>query len=153
MGRRGPMPAETHTRARNDHKTIKLIADGKMRGSTLPKLLDQKGNVEAWHPVTVKWWNHWRRSPQAVRMQTGPDWDFLLDTALMHHEMWKHRKWELAAEIRLRVQKFGATPEDRSRLRIEVGTAMPDAVVTPSAPRSNVTSIDDERRARILAED
>jgi len=31
----------------------------------------------------------------------------------------------VAAELRLRVAKFGATPEDRARLKIEVGQPAP----------------------------
>ena len=51
------------------------------------------------------------------------DWDFLLDTALMHHAMWSKSQWTLAAEVRLRVAKFGATPEDRARLRMQFADA------------------------------
>ena len=32
--------------------------------------------------------------------------------------MWSKGQWTLAAEVRLRVAKFGATPEDRARLRM-----------------------------------
>ena len=53
---------------------------------------------------------------------TDTDWDFLLDTALMHHTMWAKARWEFAAELRLRAAKFGATPEDRMRLRLTVQT-------------------------------
>jgi hypothetical protein len=70
-----------------------------------------------WHPRTVAWWNMWRRSAQADTF-TESDWSFLLDTALMHHAMWSKGQWTLAAEVRLRVAKFGATPEDRARLRM-----------------------------------
>lgn len=71
-----------------------------------------------WHPQTRRWWATWRDSPMAQLM--GPtDWDFLLDTALMHHALWADGHWTVAAELRLRVAKFGATPEDRLRLRIQ----------------------------------
>jgi hypothetical protein len=152
----GPAPQEKHTRKSNDRQSIKLVADGKTRGPSLPRglLKDSKGNAEAWHPATVKWWNSWRKSPQAVRMMTGPDWDFLLDTALVHHEYWKTRRFELAGELRLRVQQFGATPEARARLRVEVATDNPNAQPETSAPaagQATVTSID-ARRDRLTAE-
>jgi hypothetical protein len=70
-----------------------------------------------WHPRTRAWWEMWRRSAQADTF-TESDWSFLLDTALMHHAMWSKGQWTLAAEVRLRVAKFGATPEDRARLRM-----------------------------------
>ena len=71
-----------------------------------------------WHPMTLSWWKTWQESPMAALM--GPtDWSFMLDTALMHHSMWAKGQWTLAAEVRLRVAKYGATPEDRLRLRIQ----------------------------------
>jgi hypothetical protein len=70
-----------------------------------------------WHPRTRSWWATWADSPQADAF-TATDWSFLLDTALMHHVMWSKSQWTLAAEVRLRVAKFGATPEDRARLRM-----------------------------------
>lgn len=153
MPGRGPKPAETHTRKSNDKDTIKLVSDGKKRGITLPQLR-VNGRVVAWHPETVKWWNSWRSSPQALRMMTEPDWRYLLVTARVHHEFWTSGRWELAAELRLREQKFGATPEDRSRLRVEIGTGLPSE--TPGSRQahepSNVTSIDPERRARVVAQ-
>jgi hypothetical protein len=38
--------------------------------------------------------------------------------AVLHHEFMKKRTFTLASELRLRMAKFGATPEDRARLRI-----------------------------------
>ena len=63
----------------------------------------------------------WRESPLSAEY-TETDWSFLLDTAYMHALYWKgdHR---VAAELRLRVAKFGATPEDRARLRIQFAVA------------------------------
>lgn len=151
MAGRGPAPAASRSRDRDNKETIKLVADGKKRGISLPVLM-KNGKRTKWHPRTVAWWNHWRESPQAMRMMTGPDWDFLLDTALMHHEMWSAGKWELAAEVRLRVQKFGATPEDRSRLRVEIGVGMPSDSPRSNSPVGNVSSID-ERRSRLTGTD
>lgn len=153
MAGRGPAPAESRTRARDTVETIKLVSDGKKRGPALPILMI-KGRRTAWHPQTRRWWENWRKSPQALRMMTAPDWDFLLDTALMHHHMWTSGSFEQAAEVRLRVQKFGATPEDRSRLRVEIGTGLPNAsaAVTTPARKSNVSDMDAERRARVVAQ-
>lgn len=151
---RGRRPAETHTRARNDKETIKLVSDGRQRGFALPQLRID-GRVKAWHPETVKWWNSWRKSPQAVRMMTEPDWRYLLVTARIHHEFWSTGDMAIASELRLREQKFGATPEDRSRLRVEIGTGLPSpeqAKTAPAAAKSNVADMDAERRARVVAQ-
>lgn len=154
MPGRGPAPAESHTRARNDKQTIQLVSDGKKRGPILPPLT-VNGKRTTWHPRTKAWWEAWRTSPQALRMMTGPDWEFLLETARIHHEFWSTGRWELAAELRLREGKFGATPEDRSRLRVEIGVGMPsDAPGSRQAAKAdpeNVTQIDSERRKRVAS--
>lgn len=105
---------------------VEIAPDEQLRGPNLP--IDVLPNREQWHPRTREWWRTWRTSPQAQTF-TATDWDFLLDTALMHHTMWSKGRWEFAGELRLRAAKFGATPEDRLRLRMKV--VVPDAPTTP----------------------
>jgi hypothetical protein len=117
---RGFPPQPTKRRLNKDPiEKRTLEVDDEVRGSALPADVLPQG--EDWHPRTVAWWNTWRRSAQAQEF-TATDWDFLLDTALMHHTMWAKARWEFAAELRLRAAKFGATPEDRMRLRLTVQT-------------------------------
>ncbi|MEU7642502.1 hypothetical protein AB0C11_41990 [Streptomyces sp. NPDC039016] len=59
----------------------------------------------------------WCESPQAEYF-SPTDWDFLLGTALIHARLWNGEA-SAAAELRLRVAKFGATPEGRARLRMQ----------------------------------
>lgn len=75
---------------------------------------------------------------------TETDWCFLLDTAVLHAEFWLGDR-SVAGELRLRAAKFGATPEDRARLRIAVGE--PDA--QPAPPRLR-TKAQESRRERAL---
>jgi len=96
-------------------ETTAIAADDELRGPALP----DDALSEPWHPRTLAWWDTWRQSPQAQTF-TATDWDFLIDTALMHHTMWSKGRWEFASELRLRAAKFGATPEDRLRLRMQV---------------------------------
>ena len=71
-----------------------------------------------WPDQTLTWWQMWRNSPQADEF--GPtDWDFLMDTALLHAEVWGSGNLDRMPELRLRVAKFGATPEDRARLKMQ----------------------------------
>lgn len=88
-----------------------------------------------WHPRTRDWWLMWGRSAQA-ELFTATDWSFLLDTALMHHAMWSRGQWTLAAEVRLRVAKYGATPEDRARLRMQFADADEKDLKRPEPSRS-----------------
>ncbi|EME14798.1 hypothetical protein G419_25267 [Rhodococcus triatomae BKS 15-14] len=69
----------------------------------------------------MAWWSMWAESPLAVEF-TANDWSELLDTAVLHAALWSGDH-KVAAELRLRVAKFGATPEDRARLRITFAAA------------------------------
>lgn len=132
MGGKGFAPGDPEQRRRRNvdtTPTIKLTRDDELRGPELPADVLE----EPWHPQTLRWWNTWRSSPQAQTfLQT--DWDFLLDTAAMHHAMWTKGRFEFASELRLRVAKLGATPEDRARLRMKVTD--PDKPATPEAPKT-----------------
>ncbi|MFD7776674.1 hypothetical protein [Streptomyces sp. NPDC059753] len=96
--------------------------------------------------MTQLWWDSWRSSAQAQTfVQT--DWLFLIDTALMHHTMWAKGRWEFASEVRLRAAKFGATPEDRARLKLKVD----DPTSAPQKPVQRADGVTDinSRRARL----
>lgn len=150
MAGRGMAPKETRSRARDskarDRELQRLEDDGELRGPRLPEgvLPDD----DDWHPRTRQWWDTWRRSPQAQTF-IATDWDFLLDTALLHHVMWTKGRWEFASEVRLRAAKYGATPEDRMRLKLKVdapGGEKPPAPETPrstSDRRKNLRIVDD----------
>jgi hypothetical protein len=87
-----------------------------------------------WHSQTVKWWLKWGESALSSHF-TDDDWSELLDTALIHNRFW-NGDMRVAGELRLRAAKFGATPEDRARLRIQVTTA--DEVEAKAEARGNV---------------
>lgn len=116
MAGRGPAPAEQRQRGR-DNKRTELTYDGEsVWGDPLPKDIPAptKTNPKAklkWHPMTVRWWEAWRRWP-LLDGAHPVSWNYLVDTALMHHTMWTNGKWEFASEIRLREAKFGVTPAD-----------------------------------------
>ena len=139
MAGRGPAAKPTLSRpndqARRDAETTKLAADGALRGPDLPE-----GD---WHERTVAWWETWRRSAQAKTF-LPTDWDVLAETALMHTRLW-NGEVSVAPELRLRVAKFGATVEDRLRLKMAVETEVDDAVKAqapmPSDRRSRVMRV------------
>lgn len=120
----GPAAKSSRSRKRDEAARETIKSDGRLGGWALPAGalgLDPKTREPIeWNEQTVKWWDAFRASPQGTRMVTEVDWFFLLDTALMHHSMWANQRWDFAAEVRLRVAKFGATPEDRARLKFEI---------------------------------
>lgn len=137
MPGRGPAPKAERSRpndtARRKAEFTKVSDDGQVRGPQLPDY--------TWHERTVAWYETWRRSPMAATF-IDADWDFLIDTAMLHTEMWNGSPG-LAAEIRLRVGKLAGTPEDRLRLRLEVETE------SKQVPRTQGMSAD--RRERLLS--
>ncbi|GGX27011.1 phage terminase small subunit [Streptomyces chryseus] len=140
MAGRGPAPKDpTKRRRRNaDEPDTVLHPDDELRGPELP----EEAGID-WHPMTRAWWDTWRRSAQAQTF-TETDWAFLVDTALMHHSMWDKGQWTLAAEVRLRAAKFGATPEDRARLKLKVDDPTP-ARQAPVQGSANVSDIRSRR--------
>jgi len=137
MAGRGPAPKAERSRpndtARRQSEFTKVADDGQVRGPELPDF--------AWHERTVAWYETWRRSPMAATF-IDADWDFLIDTAMLHTEMWNGSPG-LAAEIRLRVGKLAGTPEDRMRLRLEVEKEATEA----KQPRA----MNSDRRARLVS--
>ena len=119
MAGRGPAPKPAGQRRRTNPEPVVpkvVVPDDVIRGPELPTDFD-------WPLQTREWWDTWRRSPQAQTM-TDTDWSFLLDTAMLHAEFWAGNL-TVGAELRLRVAKFGATPEDRARLRLEIEEPKP----------------------------
>lgn len=159
MAGNGPTPSESRSRARDNVVRDIIRSDGKLGGFDLrdlpedflplkPKstwMDEETPEWEQWHPATLRWWDNWRASPQASRMLTDPDWDYMLDTALMHHVSWMSggRNSERFAEIRIRVANFGATYADRLKLRLEVES--PEDFPVGNA-NGNVTDIKDRRK-------
>lgn len=152
MAGHGPAPKDPARRRRRNgaaEPLTTLTPDDELRGPELPADVlgaEKDGSPVDWHSITKQWWNSWRMSAQAQTF-TETDWLFLLDTALMHHTMWAKGRWEFASEVRLRAAKFGATPEDRARLKLDVTshTATPQR---PAQSPGNVADIN-SRRARL----
>lgn len=122
-------PQDRQRRNKDDYVIDYVEWDGKLHGPPLPR-------GRKWTDETRDWWAGWRKSPQAMVM-TDTDWAFLLDTALLHNLLWKEEPeytgegrrpnggmtlTQLAGEVRQRVSKFGATYEDRKKLKMAIDT-------------------------------
>lgn len=117
----------------NRRRTNKAPEHRVVASSTDPVGPDLPFGIE-WADQTRIWWDNWRRSPQAQTF-TETDWDFLLDTAMLHTQFWDGDT-SVAAEMRLRVAKMGATHGDRQALRIKIeAEAKPAAQVRQVKPR------------------
>ena len=136
MAGRGPAPKDPATRRRRNAPSQPAVVldatDAELRGPELPAECD-------WPAQTRRWWETWRTSPQAQAL-TATDWDFLLDTALLHAELWSGNGG-VAAELRLRVAKFGATPEDRARLRMEIESPAAKSAEKPASRYAHLRAV------------
>lgn len=144
MAGRGPAPKNPdERRRRNVVAPLTVVqADGTARGPELPENMD-------WPDATRDWWDTWRTCAQASTF-TATDWSFLLDTAILHMAFWDGDH-SVAAELRLRAAKFGATPEDRARLKIAVGKpSTGSAGSAEKAEPKKRTPAARTRRARVL---
>lgn len=105
--------------------------------------------AEQWHPAVVRWWEDWRRSPQAVTMATDADWHELLACARLYQDFYTRDRGRtmVASEIRQRMAKFGATHEDRLRLRLSLEMTEETPIGDPG-DGATVSHLDD-RRARL----
>jgi hypothetical protein len=139
MAGRGPAPKDPSKRARTNADPIglRVINAEPTDQPELPSLVVKDGDdytsVE-WPDVTLGWWDMWATSPLSTEF-TATDWSELRDTARLHALFWMGDK-SVAGELRLRVAKFGATPEDRARLRITFAQADEADDKRPVAPSS-----------------
>ena len=120
-----PKPADRRARRNSDPTGLRVIvaeaAEQPKLPTRLPGVTDAAGKPVAMPAQTRRWWKMWGDSPLSDEF-TETDWSELLDTAVIHGRFWAGEV-KLAAELRLRVAKFGATPEDRARLRITFAQA------------------------------
>ena len=126
MAGRGPAPKDPARRARtnSDPMGLRVIVARPTEQPGLPTLMirDDGDMVPVdWPDITREWWDMWASSPLSAEF-TATDWSELRDTARLHALYWLGDA-KLAPELRLRVAKFGATPEDRARLRIQFAAA------------------------------
>lgn len=131
MAGRGPAPKEASRRARTntDAHGLRVYTADQVGQPDLPEF-DIQVEVDGamisqrftWPEATRRWWATWGSEPMAQDF-TATDWDFLLDTALLHAKVWGDGDLKHLSEMRLRVAKLGATSEDRARLRITYAAA------------------------------
>lgn len=128
MAGRGPAPKANKARRNAELMALRVITAEPVEQPELPEFdvtLEVDGQLVSqqfvWPERTRVWWQMWADSPLSADF-TSTDWSELLDTALLHARFW-NGDHKVASELRLRVAKFGATPEDRARLRIQFAAA------------------------------
>lgn len=140
---RGNVPKEDSV-FRRTHKdpieTVDLTESTRRLGPDLP-------SWRKWLLPTVQWWDTWRTSPQAVHFQET-DWHELAAAALLLDEFWNPAttisvRLRISAELRARTSHFGATYEDRAKLRMRMPKTLAEETKSTGG---KVVSIDYRQR-------
>lgn len=154
MAGAGPAPKDPAKRVRRnkDASASTVLRFEESQQPELPEFdvqVEQDGELVSrkfvWPASTREWWRMLGEAPQAEHLGST-DWSFLLDTALLHAAVWGRGEMKYLPELRLRVAKIGATPEDRARLRMQFAQA-DEADAKRPAPGESAR----ERRGQIRA--
>ena len=113
-----PKPADQRVRRNADPTALRIVESDPVAQPPLPEVMP---DGEGWPEQTVLWWRMWGEDPLSAEFR-ATDWSELMDTAVIHGRYWAGET-KLAGELRLRTGKFGATAEDRARLRIQFAAA------------------------------
>ncbi|MFI5877544.1 hypothetical protein ACIBAH_34945 [Streptomyces sp. NPDC051445] len=140
---RGPAP-KPNAQRRNVHEHAQELAPAAQPGRELPRVLGvTTGGAK-------RFWKTWSTSPQTVHW-VETDWAELEITTKLVDEFFKGDT-KLAGEIRQRVSKWGATVEDRNRLRIKLEEPENGSETGEPTDGAPETQISDEELYKLLAE-
>lgn len=155
MGDRGPLAKDERSRKRDNVDRDKLVADDVLRGPDLPTDFAPEAG---WHAATLRWWNAFRASPMAKRVQTDVQWETLAGAMLLFDEyltMGARGRTMRMTEFRAFFASYFITPGDLRRNGLEIVEPDPtvgDGASSGPTPGTVSTSFV-ERRQRILGGD
>lgn len=138
MGSRGPTPKANSVR-RNKHEYATEIPKESQKGRPLPKYLPVS-TAAAKH-----FWKVWSESPQSSTW-IETDWLELESTTLLVDQLYIGET-KVAGEIRQRVAKWGATNEDRARLRMKFEESKDEGLSEQAAAERLVSDTEDFLKA------
>ena len=154
MGQTGPVPKLQRTRADKNKVNEHVAWDGEVRGFDLPTEALGPDEVE-WHPMVVKWWEAFRRSPQAQLLSSDLQWQTLLGAMRTYQDLWTGQargRTLRAAEFRQTLTHYLVTPADARRNGIEFVVPDDGEGEHDNTPGSGSVSDLSERRKRLIEE-
>ena len=124
---RGRRPKEPDKLSRpRDAKRQQWLELGEPTKAGAPRLIGRNRLTAA----TRRWWDTWASSPQAAQF-SATDWERLLKIARVVDDFYRSDDAKERSELLVKIDrlegKFGATPEDRLRLRWRFAQDPPDA--------------------------
>ncbi|MFC4501739.1 MULTISPECIES: hypothetical protein [Streptomyces] len=140
---RGPAPKPNAAR-RNVHEHAQELGADTQPGRELPRVLGiTTGGAK-------RFWKTWSQSPQSASW-VETDWAELEITTKLVDEFFKGDT-KVAGEIRQRVAKWGATVEDRNRLRMKIEDPEDESDKDAPAGSPPENRITDDELYRMLSE-
>lgn len=130
MAGHGPQPKDPERRVRRNTEVVPLrvVEVQPVSRPDLPEFVElaKVGDTIVrvageWPAATVQWWSDLELHPLSGDF-IETDWSYLMDTARLHAAFW-NGDLKVASELRLREAKYGFTPEDRARLRLQFAAA------------------------------
>ncbi|MFF1450159.1 hypothetical protein ACFVYF_18770 [Streptomyces sp. NPDC058274] len=140
---RGPKPKENAVR-RNKHEHAQALSGSATEGRALPPGLGIKT------AGAKRFWRTWATSPQAGKW-IETDWAELEITTKLVDTFYQGDT-KVAGEIRQRVAKWGATVEDRARLRMSIEDDAQGQDQADGTAAADPTTDLDEELYRLLSE-
>lgn len=124
---RGTLHAPKENRRRRNaptYDTTHLTRDGEVRG---PALSEATGRDD-WSEQVVRWYETWRRAPQAQLFEET-DWARLAVLAPLVEIYFRRPSAAALSEIRMNEERLGATVTDRMRARMVIDESEEEAPV------------------------
>ena len=151
MGERGPLGKDERTRKRDNVARDQLVITGEILGPELPNDLTPDGG---WHPAVVRWWDAFRTSPMAQRVQSDVQWETLAGAMLLYEDYltvgYKGRAMRMT-EFRSFFTAYFITPGDLRRNGLEIVDLSDESDNAETHnPNGTVSTSFVERRNRIL---
>ena len=126
-GTKPKAPEEKRTRHASTHEWIEVQNVPNPNPREMPK--------GRWNAGAKRWWAAISKMPHTV-LWDEEDWEFAEETLKLHQDFWAGKS-TLAAELRLRRQRMGATWDARRDLRIRYVQAL------PGEEAQGITALDD----------
>ena len=136
---------ERHRRGNPAHNVVEIVPDDVVRGPELDELTLSSD----WSVYTLKWYETWRKSPQAQLFE-NTDWQRLGMLAFIVERFQLRPAASAMMEIRMSEERLGATVTDRLRARMLV--VHPDDDEETGRQLASVANLPDHFNDRLGAE-
>lgn len=110
--------------------------------------MDLPDNID-WPERTREWWQKWVEAP-IVKGWTPLQWEFLLDTALLHATVWGSGDMSKLSELRTRTTLLGGLPGQEPAAKLPKAGKKGSAVSAATAESTPLDELAKRRKSRMV---